>query len=444
MARTPADPSGTPGAAATRAAAFPALHVTRRVRNLALPWDVQRLPRGRLLISERDNRRLILWRAGRKRVLRFPSSRVWVSGETGLMSVAVDPRFRHNRRVYTCQGGFTTTGHDVRVVAWRMGARYRGVRKLRTLLSGLPATSGRHGGCRLLIARDGALLVGTGDAATGTNPENLDSLGGKVLRMSRFTGRPLASNPFANATSSRRRYVYDYGHRNVQGLAQRADGTVWSVEHGPDRDDEINLLVPGGDYGWNPVPGYNESVPMTDDSLPGAQVHARWSSGFPTIATSGAAWVHGQQWGAYDGTLAVAALKGSRLMFFKFDSTGHLRWTRTPITGFGRLRSVTRAGNGDLLVTTSNGSNDAVLRVSPRSRAGQRATSTTTSQASIDSTAATTTRAGAAMNQRQASTNSTSQTTRRSTVARAPYTSAAPRTRNGVQTRSAMPTKDGR
>jgi glucose/arabinose dehydrogenase len=107
---------------------------------------------------------------------------------------------------------------------------------------------------------------------------------------------------------------------------------------------------------------------MTDDSLPGPQVHAAWSSGYPTIATSGAAWVRGARWGEYDGTLAVAALKGSRLVFFTFDAAGPFVWSRTPdeLTHFGRLRSVTRARNGDLLVTTANGSNDAVLRVSPR------------------------------------------------------------------------------
>ena len=84
----------------------------------------------------------------------------------------------------------------------------------------------------------------------------------------------------------------------MQGLAERADGTLWSVEHGPDRDDEVNLLVSGGDYGWNPVPGYNESVPMTDQVLPGDQRGARWRSGSPTLATSGATFVHGQRWGA--------------------------------------------------------------------------------------------------------------------------------------------------
>ena len=94
--------------------------------------------------------------------------------------------------------------------------------------------------------------------------------------------------------TSNQRYVHTYGHRNVQGLAQREDGTLWSAEHGPDRDDEVNLLKNGGDYGWNPVPGYNESVPMTDQGLPGKQVAAAWSSGFPTVATSGASFVAGK------------------------------------------------------------------------------------------------------------------------------------------------------
>jgi aldose sugar dehydrogenase len=360
----PAPPDAS--TAASRATAFPALSVRRQVKGLSTPWDVKQLPRRRLLISERDTHRLIIWRRGHKHRVRFPAH-VWVSGETGLMSLAVDPGFRRNRRVYTCQGGFTTSGHDVRVVAWRMNRHYTAVRRLRVLLRGLPATSGRHGGCRLLVTRAGALLIGTGDAAQGTNPQNLDSLGGKVLRIDRFTGRPSPGNPWASS-SAPRRYVLNYGHRNVQGLAQRPDGTLWSIEHGSDRDDEINLVVAGGNYGWNPVPGYNEDVPMTDHSLPGTQIDARWSSGYPTIATSGAAWVTGSQWGSYNGTLAVATLKGSRLVFFKFDSTGHLVWTRSPasLTGFGRLRSVTRARNGDLLVTTSNGSNDSVLRVSPR------------------------------------------------------------------------------
>ena len=309
-----------------------------------------------------------MWENGQKRLVTFPSGSVWVSGETGLMGLEIDPDFATNGRFYTCQGGFTGGGgHEVHVIAWRLNAAATQATFQQELLGGFPTSTGRHGGCRLLVLRGGALLVGTGDAAQGTNPQNLRSLGGKTLRLNRMTGEPSPYNKWPNADSRNRRYVYTYGHRNVQGLAQRADGVVWSVEHGSFRDDEVNRLVRGGNYGWNPVPGYNESVPMTDFSLPGVQYGARWRSGNPTFATSGATWVRGSQWGELNGTLAVAALKDSKMRFMRFGSTGRLVSVRIPaaLARFGRLRSVSTAPNGDLLVTTSNGSNDSVLRVHP-------------------------------------------------------------------------------
>ena len=348
----------------------PPLSVTTIASGLDIPWDVKSIGGGRLLITERTSRRLLLWEGGQVRQVAFPSSTVWASGETGLMGLAVDPGFSSNRRFYTCQGGFRGAGvHDVRVNAWTLNAALTSARLSRTLVHGLPATSGRHGGCRLLITDYGALMVGTGDAATGTNPRNLSSLGGKTLRLNRLTGAPWPSNPFIRSRSLNARYVTSFGHRNVQGLAQRSDGSIWAVEQGTFRDDEVNRISAGGDYGYHPVPGYNEQVPMTDQRLPGTQVNARWRSGDPTIATSGAAWVLGRQWGANNGTLAVAALKAERVLFMRFSSAGTLQYVRTPaaLRQFGRLRSVTRLGNGDLLVTTSNGGgNDRVLRVRPQ------------------------------------------------------------------------------
>jgi glucose/arabinose dehydrogenase len=86
---------------------------------------------------------------------------------------------------------------------------------------------------------------------------------------------------------------------------------MWSAEHGPDRDDEVNLLTKGGNYGWNPVPGYNEAVPMTDTAQFPSAVRARWSSGVPTVATSGATFLTGSAWGKWEGALAVAELKNT-------------------------------------------------------------------------------------------------------------------------------------
>ena len=371
-------PSGTAGAPvaaspaqdAPRAARPPRLRVKPLVRGLTIPWDVQPLGGGRLLITEREGR-LSLWHRGTRREVPLPAGTVRSEGETGLMALEVDPDFASNRRFYMCTGSPTADGYDVRVLAWRLDVAAGRVSGPEVLVSGLPTSEdGRHGGCRLLITSDGALLVGTGDGAHGTNPQDLGSLGGKVLRLDPRTGAPWPGNRFADSADRASRYVFTYGHRNVQGLAERSDGTLWSVEHGSSRDDEVNRLRNGGNYGWNPVPGYNESVPMTDRSLPGPQVRARWRSGTPTIATSGGTWVEGEQWGGFRGTLAVAALKASKVVFMRFDDRGRLKGTRVPaaLREYGRLRSVTRTPRGDLLITTSNGNGDMVLRVRPRAR----------------------------------------------------------------------------
>jgi len=350
-------------------AKMPKLKIKRVVRHVDHPWDVRSLPGGSLIFTQRDRATLSVLKNGKVHKLDFPSDQVWVSGETGLMGLAVDPDFETNRRIYTCQGGFTGGGHDVNVKAWTLDEKLRTATSAGQLVGGFPTSSGRHGGCRLLIAKDGSMLVGTGDAAQGANPENLDSLGGKTLRLDRMTGAPWPENLYASDAGPRR-YVHTFGHRNVQGLAQRKDGTLWSIEQGTDRDDEANLLRNGGDYGYNPVPGYNESVPMTDQSLPGKQYNAAWRSGNPTVASSGGTFVGSdKKWGVLAGTLAVACLKASRVFFLKFNGNGKLVKARVPraLRQYGRIRTVANADNGDLLITTDNGGgDDVILRVSPR------------------------------------------------------------------------------
>jgi glucose/arabinose dehydrogenase len=206
------------------------------------------------------------------------------------------------------------------------------------------------------------LWVGTGDSAQGPVPQNTSSLGGKVLRISPVDGSPAPGNPFGNA-------VYTYGHRNVQGLAWRP-GTqqMFSIEHGPDVDDEVNLLRAGGNGGWDPNRNgtYDQSVPMTDlVKFPDA-MRPVWRSGSPTLATSGGTFVTGSQWRAWDGALVVAALKASRLQVFSLDGPGNVVGTATAVTDQGRLRSAVEGPDGNLYVSTDNGSGrDVILRIAP-------------------------------------------------------------------------------
>lgn len=356
---------------ANSAKKVPKLRTRVVMGRLANPWDVAVLPNGAWLVTERDRERITLRRPnGTRKVLADTPAGFWHGGETGLMSIVADPNVATNRRFYTCTGFSTASGPQVRVYPWRLSPTYNRARRLAPLLTGIQTTSGRHGGCRLRFDSRDRLYVGTGDAAVHTNAQNLRSLNGKVLRLNRITGKPSPDNPWPRAANKKRRYIYTYGHRNVQGLAFRGrDQRMWSVEHGSDRDDEVNRLGRGGNYGWDPGPGYDESTPMTELSLPGRQIRARWRSGYPTIATSGAVWVKGAKWGAYRGSLAVCALKGSKLVFMKFSKTGRLIWTKTPgvMNGdYGRLRSVVLDRGNNLLVTTSNGSGDRIVRVSPR------------------------------------------------------------------------------
>lgn len=368
-----AAPSGgtTPGFRTSDSRA-PALRVTAIESHLSVPWDLTFLPDGSMLFTQRDLERITLRGPhGHKQVVADTPPNVWHSGETGMMSMLASRRFGRTRSFFTCYGSTASGTNDVRVSIWRLAKDNTSAHRTRTIVQGLPSTSGRHGGCRLRWGSEGALYIGTGDAATGTNPQDLTSGGGKVLRVVPRSGAGWPTNPFSHAANAMKRRIFTYGHRNVQGLALRSDGRMWSVEQGTDRDDEVNRLRGGGNYGWNPVPGYDESTPMTDYSLPGRQIGAKWHSGYPTIATSGGTWLTGKRWGSWQGCLAVATLKDSSLRILKFarDGTFLRGWISPELDGtYGRLRSPVMGPHHVLYITTSNDDgNDKILRVLPRS-----------------------------------------------------------------------------
>jgi len=291
--------------------------------------------------------------------------------------MVVHPDFAQTRRFTTCQTHTQDgTPTDVRLVTWQLSADGASATRVTDpLVGGLPInSSGRHSGCRPTIGPDGALLVGTGDTARGAVSQDLNSLGGKVLRVDLETGEPAPGNPFADAQNPAQRLLWTYGHRNVQGVAVRpGTGEIYTAEHGPTTDDEVNVLRPGGNYGWDPsqggrVGGYDESVPMTDvERFPDA-VPAVWSSGSPVEAVSGAAFLSGGQWGDLDGALAVRALRGEKLLLMTLGPDGAVANVTVPepLDGtFGRLRAVRLGPDGALYVSTSNGTDDQVLRVTP-------------------------------------------------------------------------------
>ena len=353
-------------------AASPELTVTELVTGLTHPWDIAFTPDGTMLFTERDDGLRVRLTDGTVRQVTADFSDLNFGGTAGLLALVLDPDFVSNRRFYTYQ---RHTGAEMQLIAWTIDADYTtATRVADPLVGGIPRNRNRgpsHGGGRLRFGPQGYLWVATGDGYSGTAAQDLSSLGGKVLRVDSQTGAGAPDNPFAPSP------VYTYGHRNPQGLALRpGTSQMWSVEHGPNHDDEINLLVSGGNYGWDPAPDegaedlYDETTtPMTDLVKFPDGLEAKWSSGYPTLAVGGGVFLEGSQWREWEGQFAVATLKTRSVRVFKFTEEGDLvsqvvvpELDRT----YGRLRTAVLGPDGALYITTTNGGGkDKILKVVP-------------------------------------------------------------------------------
>jgi len=335
-------------------------------QGLVIPWDVAFTPDGRMLITERPGRvRVYASGAVKAPLLRtvvIPGVRA--EGESGLMGIAVDTAFATNRYVYVCASRDVAGAWRNQVLRFRVATDGSWTDQL-VLIADMIAYT-RHNGCALEMDAAGRLWVGMGDAGTGSLAQDPDSLNGKVLRVERDGSIPI-DNPILPGSAGRTA-VYSMGHRNPQGIAFRAGaGQVYVVEHGPDLDDEVNLLRPGGNYGWPCYTG--DGMPYLTVGCDPADAYdaPAWASSSPTLATSGAAFVAGTAWRDWGGDLLVSTLKESDLRRLRPDVAGTtLTLQQVLFDGtWGRLRAAVVGPHGDLFLTTSTGVGDRVIIVSP-------------------------------------------------------------------------------
>ena len=297
---------------------------------LQVPWEIAFAPDGTAYVSERPTGVVsALSPDGRRaEVRRIPE--VVPAGEGGLLGLAVSPRFAEDSLLYA----YYTAAEDNRVVRFRAG----GGAAAEVILSGIPK-AGNHNGGRIAFGPDGKLYIGTGDAAVPERARDRRSLGGKILRVEPDGAVP-ADNPFPASP------VWSLGHRNVQGLAWDARGRLWAAELGPDRDDEINLIVRGGDYGWPQATG---------TARDGGSRAALAVKQPPEAAWSGLAFVPARDVPAWGGSLIAGGLRGQRLWRFPVTADGRLGPGEPLLVGrYGRLRAVVAAPDGSVWLTTSN------------------------------------------------------------------------------------------
>jgi glucose/arabinose dehydrogenase len=321
---------GSPGGTSTRP-------MTTVAAGLESPWSIAVLPDGGALISENDSG-LVKHIADGKTVAAVPvQPKPDPTGEGGLLGLALSPDFAKDGRVYA----YLTTAQDNRVLSYRW--RDEKLSDARIILSGIPKASVHNGG-RLKFGPDGYLYIGTGDARQPRSAQDRDALGGKILRVTK-DGAPAPDNPFGDNP------VYSYGHRNVQGLAWDSQGQLWASEFGPDRDDELNRIQAGGNYGWPDVTG----APGDRRFIDAAYVWPSTADASP----SGLAIVDDVAW--------LAALRGQRLWEVKLGRTISDQKVRDHLVHeYGRLRDVTEAPDGSLWILTNGTSGDRMLSLHVR------------------------------------------------------------------------------
>lgn len=290
--------------------------------NLDVPWGIAFLPNGSALVTERDTARLLRVRPSGQVTVLGTVPGVTPTAEGGLLGVAVSPTFSHDSTVYV----YSTTADDNRVLAGSVRQLVHG--RSTVVVKGIPRGE-IHDGGRLAFGPDGKLYVTTGETGEGYLAQNLDSLGGKILRINPDGSIP-SDNPFPASP------VWSYGHRNVQGIAWDGAGRMWATEFGSQEWDEINLIRPGNDYGWPAAEGTGDLDGMTDP-------YAVFSTS--VASPSGLAYAHGALW--------LGALQGETTWRVPVTADG-LGMPQAVRLAPARTRTVVAAPDGSLWVTTSN------------------------------------------------------------------------------------------
>jgi glucose/arabinose dehydrogenase len=295
---------------------------------LSVPWGIAFLPDGDAVVTERDTRRVLLIGGSDHRVRTVGTLDAAVplgdqGGEAGLLGVAVSPHFARDHELYF----YLSTATDNRILRTTLEDDALGAPSV--VLAGIP-NGFVHDGGRLAFGPDGYLYATTGETGQPELAQDKGSLAGKILRIT-ADGDPAPGNSYDDSP------VWSYGHRNVQGIAWDDAGRMWASEFGASAYDELNLIRPGGDYGWPTVEGRGGGPGMIDPQVVWATDEA---------SPSGLAYADGHLW--------LAALGGQRLWRVDLHGAQAVHPVASFVGRYGRMRTVVVAPDGNLWVSTSN------------------------------------------------------------------------------------------
>ena len=332
-------------------------------RDLEQPWSIAFLPDGRILITERPGRLRVFANGRLERTPLGGVPRVYARGQGGLLDVCLHPQFAQNRVLYLTYSGEGQGGAATTVARAELGDG--GLRTVTTIFEALPRASGSlHFGSRIAFDRSGLMYVTAGERYQRDRAQDLNDLGGKIVRL-RDDGSVPPDNPFVGQANVRPE-IFTWGHRNPQSLAMHpATGRMWEAEHGPRGGDELNLLKAGANYGWPRAThgvDYSGAVISPNKSLPGMEDPVRaW---VPSISPSGLAFYTGDRFPGWKGSLFMGALSTFALFRIELDGERYRSEERLLVDRLPYIRDVRQGPDGFLYLVT-HADDGGLFRVEP-------------------------------------------------------------------------------
>ncbi|MEH3120947.1 MAG: PQQ-dependent sugar dehydrogenase [Sphingomonas phyllosphaerae] len=350
-------PSGTPVAGTPFARAV--------VADFDAPWAMTFLPDRRMLVTEKKGDLLLVAADGSSRRT-IATIDVDSAGQGGLMDVVLAPDFATSKRVYFSYSAGGQGGRGV-VLARGVLSGDAGAERLasiETLYRATPLVTGDgHYSGRIAFSPDGQYLFFTnGDRQKFTPAQDKGGSLGKVLRLTP-DGKPAANNPLA--AQGFLPEVWSYGHRNLLGLAFDAQGNLWEQEMGPKGGDEVNLILPGRNYGWpNVSNGSNYDGSDIPDHAPGDGFEAPKVWWNPVISPGGLMIYSGDLFPQYKGDAFIGGLSSQSLVRVDLNGTNASKGDQWSLGA--RIREVEQGPDGAIYVLEDGGdSQGRLLRLTP-------------------------------------------------------------------------------
>lgn len=338
-----------------------AFRVRRLVDGLEHPWGIDFVSEGEYLVTERPGRLVLVSAEGVTRVTGLPE--IATRGQGGLLDILVDPNFQSNRRIYFTYAAREGSGVGTRLMRARLeGSRLTEQELLFRMKEG--GSGGRHFGSRIVMGPEGNIYMTIGDRGSRARAQDPGDHAGATVRLTP-DGKAPEDNPFIRRMDALPE-LYTIGNRNAQGMTVHPEtGEIWQHEHGPRGGDEINVILPGRNYGW-PEVTYGEEYSGGDiGTTPPARGYEdpilHWT---PSIAPSGMTFYVGNRFPAWQGDLFVGALAAQHLRRVELNGREVIEQEVLLQGRLGRIRDV-RVGPDGLLYLLTDARNGGVYRLEP-------------------------------------------------------------------------------